>query len=250
MKSKELRIAYCEDEPIHIEYMKHLLSQWMAKHQVIINLSGFESAKAFLFEHPDSYPYDLLILDIDMGDMDGMELARYIRKMDKKLPILFLTNKKEHVFEGYEVNAIRYLLKPMDETKLDEILSEIEKSCFTQKRYIIEKQEGESIKVDFDDIHYIEVVGHYLFLHTTMGEIRVKKSLQEIREVFGPTKDAMEQSGFISTHRSFLVNLRYVERVQKTECRMENKELVPISRSAYKSVNEAFIQYYRQFMEK
>lgn len=250
MLRKELRIAYCEDEPIQIEYMKHLISELIPKHQVLMRLSGYESAKAFLFEHPDSYPFDLVILDIDMEDMNGMELARHIRKTDKKLPILFLTNKREHVFEGYEVNAYHYLLKPIDDVKLDELLYEIEQSCFTQKRYLIEKQEGESIKVDLDDILFIEVNGHYLFLHTTLGAIRVKKSLQELMEVFGSTKDAMEQAGFISTHRSYVVNLRYVERVQKNECIMENKEQVPISRNAYKSVNEAFIQYYRQFMVK
>lgn len=137
----------------------------------------------------------------------------------------------------------------MEYDKLEEVLKEIEQSCLTQKHYLIEKQEGESIKVDLDDILFIEVNGHYLFLHTTMGEIRVKKSLQELMAVFGPTKDAMEQAGFISTHRSYLVNLRYVERVQKTECIMENKEQVPISRNEYKRVNEAFIQYYRPFID-
>lgn len=248
MIRKELKIAYCEDERIQIEYMNLLMSEWMAKHQILISLSAYESAKAFLFEHPDRYPFDLLILDIDMKEMDGMELARHIRRTDKKLPILFLTNKREHVFEGYEVNAYRYLLKPMEYDKLDEVLKEIEQNCLTQKRYLIEKQEGETIKVDLDDILFIEVNGHYLFLHTIMGELRVKKSLQELMAVFGSTKDAMEQAGFISTHRSYLVNLGYVERVQKTECIMENKEQVPISRNAYKSVNEAFIQYYRQFM--
>lgn len=246
MANQELRIAYCEDEPIQIEYMKHLISQWESEFNITCTFSGFASAKAFLFEHPDSYPFDLLILDIDMKGMDGMELARCIRLKDKKLPILFLTNRKEYVFEGYEVNAYRYFIKPISYEKIAILFADLCKEFYKEKRYLIEKQEGEIIKINLDEVVSIEVNGHYLYLHRMDDMIKVKKSLQELTKVFGDDTNAMGKAGFISTHRSFIVNMNFVERVQKTECVMSNKEMVPISRNTYKNVNQAFIQFYKE----
>ena len=75
---------------------------------------------------PGSYPFDLIFLDIDLGGMDGMALARKIRETDSEVPILFLTNHKEYVFEGYEVQAFRYLLKPVTEDTLFPLLEELQ----------------------------------------------------------------------------------------------------------------------------
>ena len=106
-----MNIAYCEDEKIQLEYMEQLIRKWADEGNDTVTYFGYGSAKELLFEHPDSFPFDLLLLDIDMDGMDGMALAKEIRKKDQKLPIVFLTNRSEYVFEGYEVGALRYLLK-------------------------------------------------------------------------------------------------------------------------------------------
>ena len=112
-----MNIAYCEDEKIQLEYMEQLIKKWADEGNDTVTYFGYGSAKELLFEHPDSFPFDLLLLDIDMDGMDGMALAKEIREKDQKLPIVFLTNRSEYVFEGYEVGALRYLLKPVEETK-------------------------------------------------------------------------------------------------------------------------------------
>ena len=106
----KLRIAYCDDESVQLLYMKHLIGEWEQQASKLCELSTFKSAKGFLFEYKENYPFDVIFLDIDMEGMDGMELARNIRNYDSKIPIVFLTNRREYVFEGYEVNALRYLL--------------------------------------------------------------------------------------------------------------------------------------------
>ena len=240
----KLRIAYCDDESVQLLYMKHLIAEWEQQANKLCELSTFKSAKAFLFEHKDNYPFDVLFLDIDMGGMDGMELARTIRNYDSKIPLVFLTNRQEYVFEGYEVNAFRYLLKPLDLSKLTFVLDEVYKNCFKEKCYLIEKQEGETIKVDLEDIYYIEANGHYLNLCLKAKSYRVKKSFKEVTNHILNSYSSLEEAGFIYTHRSYLVNLKFVEKVLRTECIMANEALIPISRTMYKNVNDTFIHYY------
>ena len=147
-------LAYCDDEEIQLEYIRRLAEQWGEENQVTVRFMAYRSAEEVLFENMLSYPFDLLLLDIDMKDMDGMELARKIRESDKKLPIVFLTNRREYVFEGYEVNALRYLLKPMDKAKLYPLLDEVEIPGGRKISYLIEAVAGEKVKLYLEDIIY------------------------------------------------------------------------------------------------
>lgn len=243
---EQLRIAYCDDESVQLKYMEVLIKEWAEKNKIEYSFLGFQSTKKFLFENEGNYPFDLVLLDIDMEEMDGMKLARRIREYDNKLPIVFITNRKEYVFEGYEVNAYRYLLKPINEDKLSEIFNGIITMCEKEKRYIIEKQEGELTKIALEDIVYLEANGHYLSINTVKDTLVVKKSLQdEIRAICSDGQSLFE-TGFVSTHRSFLVNLKYIDKVLRVECVLSNEEIIPISRSSYREVNEAFIRYYKE----
>lgn len=232
-----MRLAYCDDEEIQLEYAQKLAETWAVRYGEPMTYLAYKSAKELLFENMDSYPFDLLILDIDMDGMNGMELAHKIREKDVMLPILFLTNRKEYVFEGYEVQALRYLLKPLDEEKLFPILDELCTMEKKEKEYVILSIAGENIKLEQDEILYVEVNGHYLMIHTAKDVYEVKMSLAEMSETL--------TDAFVATHRSFMVNLEHVERVMRTECLLSDGSSVPISRNCYKAVNEAFIQYYR-----
>ena len=97
-----MRIAYCEDEPAQRSRMELLLRTFAERKRLPLTVEAFSDSAAFLFQYPGSYPFDLIFLDIDLGGMDGMALARKIRETDSEVPILFLTNHKEYVFEGYE----------------------------------------------------------------------------------------------------------------------------------------------------
>ena len=130
-----MRIAYCEDEPAQRSRMELLLHTFAERKRLPLTVEAFSDSAAFLFQYPDSYPFDLIFLDIDLGGMDGMALARKIRETDSEVPILFLTNHREYVFEGYEVQAFRYLLKPVTEDTLFPLLDELQ-SCADRKSRI------------------------------------------------------------------------------------------------------------------
>ena len=232
-----MRLAYCDDEEIQLEYMQRLAEHWAKQAGVSLTYCAYKSAEELLFENAEGYPFDLLILDIDMPGMSGMVLARKIRAKDAKIPILFLTNREEYVFEGYEVQALRYMLKPMSEEKLFPLLNEVCTAAKEEVQSLIVSADGEHCKIAVPDILCLEADGHYVRIHTVKRDYMVKRAFTELA---GELTD-----GFAATHRSYLVHLLHVERVQRTECILSDGSSVPVSRNSYKAVNEAFIKYWK-----
>ena len=238
-----MRLAYCDDEEIQLKYMQQLAEHWAKQAGVSLTYCAYKSAEELLFENTEGYPFDLLILDIDMHGMngmqgmDGMALARKIRMKDAKIPILFLTNKREYVFEGYEVQALRYLLKPMTEDKLFPLLNEVYSAAREEVKSLIVSADGEHFKIAVSDILYLEADAHYVRIHTVKRDYTIKRAFTELAGELG--------DGFVATHRSYLVHLLHVERVQRTECILSDGSSVPVSRNNYKVVNEAFIRYWK-----
>ncbi len=232
-------IGLCDDEKIQLDYIKLVIQKWTEDRQISCQVETFLSAEEFLFECSEQYPFDLLILDIQMGDMNGMDLAKKIRVVDKNLPIIFLTGVSDYVFDGYEVGALRYLLKPVKEEQLYLALEDVFLKPKDKKLdYYILSCSGEKRKIDFEDIIYIESLGHYLKMTTKHETYEWKSSLGQIMK-------ELKGASFFNTHRSYLVNLKYVEKINKTDCLLSNGTTIPISRNNYQEFNESFIKYYR-----
>ena len=229
-----MKIAYCEDEKIQKEILEESLGRWGKT-----DLVWYESAEQMLFECDGRYPSDLIILDIQMKKQNGMELARRIRQTDAQVPILFLTAMKEYVFEGYEVQAVRYLLKPMQQEKVFELLDLARQNLQEQPSLILNCAD-EKKKLYLSQIAAIEAQGHYLIFHTTAGQLQQKASLSSLAGHLGDS--------FVMSHRSFYVNLAHLLRISRTECTLDTGLTVPVSRGAYKNLNEQFIRYYRKEM--
>ena len=217
-----MNIAYCEDEKIQKEILEELLGRWGK-----VDLVWYESAEQMLFECDGRYPFDLIILDIQMRNQNGMELARQIRKTDPQVPLLFMTATKEYVFEGYEVNALRYLIKPIQPSQLFAVLDEIQAST---KRSILLN----GSRIDLNALVYVEAEAHYC--HLVFEDHRQKEKIG-IREL-----KTMLDDSFVMIHRSYLVNIAKVDQIRREELSAGSFTL-PIARSQLKTVNEAFIEY-------
>ncbi|WP_303017148.1 LytR/AlgR family response regulator transcription factor [Holdemania massiliensis] len=217
-----MNIAYCEDEKIQKEILEELLCRWGK-----VNLVWYESAEQMLFECDGRYPFDLIILDIQMRNQNGMELARQIRRDDPQVPLLFLTATKEYVFEGYEVNALRYLIKPIQPSQLFAILGEIQAST---KRSILLNGN----RIDLNALVYVEAEAHYC--HLVFEDHRQKEKIG-IREL-----KTMLDDSFVMIHRSYLVNIAKVDQIRREELSAGSFTL-PVARSQLKTVSEAFIEY-------
>ena len=191
-----MRIAYCEDEPAQRSRMELLLRTFAERKRLPLTVEAFSRLRRFSVQYPGSYPFDLIFLDIDLGGMDGMALARKIRETDSEVPILFLTNHKEYVFEGYEVQAFRYLLKPVTEDTLFPLLEELQAMRGQEKPHLLLSLGGETQKLFLSDLlFFVESDNHYLTLHTAAGMETFKKICRSSAKNFSAAWQASGETG-------------------------------------------------------
>lgn len=232
-----LRVALCDDEEAQLALLAERIRAWGEGAGCPCAVDPFPSGEALLFRLAEGRPYDLLLLDVEMGGMDGMTLARRIREADQEVPIAFLTNHPGYVFQGYEVSALRYLLKPVKGRELDALLEHVRAGRVREPACLVLPLEGGQRRVPRRDVRYLEAQGHRVWVDTAEGRLEVKASLASLAEGLG--------ADFAAPHRSYRVNLRYVERVTRTECLLEDGTRLPVSRGAWEKLNRAFIAYYR-----
>lgn len=220
-----MKICICDDDKTQCEHLKDMILSH-GSHEV----TTYYSAEQLLFECENEYAFDIIFLDIQMKNINGIDCARKIREKDKGVVIVFLTAIADYVFEGYEVNAIRYLLKPLQENKCHELLELVQSSMEKEKMYLFVNK----TKVNCENILYIESYGHYCIIHAD-DIMEVKIGISELIKELPST--------FIQTHRSYIVNMEHIESIQKDKCLLDNQEMIPISRNSVKKVNEAFMEY-------
>lgn len=235
-----VRVAMVEDETKLHDYYGKLLEAWGKAEDVRLISTFIESAEEYLFKYNRPNTFDIIFLDVCMKDMNGMELAHKIRKSDRNVQIVFLTGKPEYVFEGYEIGAVRYLVKPVEESRLAEALNAcMEKLGSSREDYLTIKYQGENLRLPRSEIMFIRVEGHYLQMQTPDRFYEWKASLREMTARLDPAR-------FVPANRSVVVNLEFVSKINREECILENGEAIPISRGAYGPLNEAFMKYFFQ----
>jgi len=240
------RIAICEDEKVQIEYLQMLLEQWQERYDEKMTVDTYTSAEQYLFETEGKVPYDLLLLDIQMGHMNGVELARKVREQDTKVKIIFLTGIKDYAIEGYEVGAVRYLLKPVKEAVLFSLLDKLCDDAKEQKEdFLFFQTGGVTNRVRFSEILYAEAEGHYVVLKTACPEEKGQTKEWKWKENISARSEELEAKGFFLLRRGLYVNLAKVEQIGKTECVLENGEVLPVTKARYQALNEAFITFYK-----
>ena len=236
------RIAICEDEKVILDFESSLVKQWgegsLCKGE--LELDTYVSSEQFLFESEDKAPYDVLIFDIQMKNMNGMELAKKLRARGCDAVIIFITGVPDYAIEGYEVGAVRYILKPVK----PEVLNGLLDAAFTERSkkaedYFVLGQGADVERIGFDKIVYIEACGHYVCLKGTDFEREWKASFSE-------TAAAFEGREFFCLRRGLLVNLSHVAKITRTDCLLDDGETLPVARGVYKALNEAFIAFFRK----
>lgn len=233
-----IRIAVVEDETNQYEYVKKMLEQWSKECGECIAVTHVTCAEEFLINYNQPDIFDVLFLDVYMKQMNGMELAKEIRIYDRDVQMVFLTGVSDYVFEGYEIGAVRYLLKPIEQGKLDETMEVcLEKLKQKSDDYISFKYQGEILRLLRSDIFYVEVYGHYLRMVTKTETYEWKDSLQSMRE-------RLDARRFVEANRSTIVNMEYVSKITREECLLEDGTCIHVSKGAYKGLNEAFMRFY------
>lgn len=231
--SLAMKIAIIDDDKSLIQDLEYQLNRSLNEIQLNASIDSFSSAEQFLFEHPRHYPYSCIFLDIQMGTISGMDLAKKIRETDQNMIIVFLTSSEDYVFDGYEVNAFRYILKPISSEQINKILLTIYNT--PARKEIILKVNGEFIKLFLDEIFYVEAQEHYLDIHTIDKYYCIKENISDFMKKLDST--------FTQPHRSYIVNISKINRITKNSVLLENKFELPISRSKQREINSLFIEF-------
>lgn len=233
-----VRIAIVEDESDQYEYYRKMIEAWGEENAVRLSISYIGSAEEFLFKYDRRNLFDIIFLDVCMKDINGMELAHEIRKFDRNVQIVFVTGDSGYVFEGYEIGAVRYLLKPVDESRIAEAMDScMEKLEKHTEDYLTFMYLGENLKLFRSDIHYVQVDGHYLQMQTKDRRYEWKGSLKEMHTRLGADR-------FVMANRSAIVNLEYINKITRVSCILESGEAIPVSRGAYRALNDAFMKFF------
>jgi DNA-binding LytR/AlgR family response regulator len=233
-----MKIAICDDDKTQREYLAALVREWAKRSNKTLMLEIFENAQAFLFSWSADQSYDALLLDIQMPGLNGMELARKIRECDELLAIIFITGFSDYMDEGYEVSALHYLMKPVKEEKLFAVLDRASKKVTKQMKTLLIEQDGEMIRVNQEDIISLEAFAHTIDVTTAEQHYQVKSSIDQLDRQLDPKL-------FVRPHRSYLVGLKYISQLGKTELTLDSGRTIPVSRRRYNAVNQAFIRFFK-----
>ena len=229
------RFAVCDDSSADRAYVTALIEAWGCSRDILLQIEDYPSAEAFLFAYEGNEAVDVLFLDIEMGDMSGVELAKRLRQMGAGLQIVFLTGYMEYIAEGYDVEALHYLIKPVAQEKLGAVLERAVERLKTRENVLLLSLSDGVVRLPLYEIRYLEVMKNYVTLHA-VEEYSVKRSLSEL------TKELDES--FYRIHRSYIVNLRFVKRITRTEVTLKDGAALPLSRKLYDGLNQALIKYF------
>ena len=232
-----MKIAICDDERIQTQSLTQKLSLFAETRHKHFEIQAYSSAEAFLFAYRENRDVDILFLDIEMGQMNGIELAREIRADNETVQIVFITGYPDYIGEGYDVDALHYLLKPVDTQKLYEVCERALANLQKQPRFHLLPVGKEVVRVYEKDILYAETQGHYLRLVTKKGEHRLRMTLPELSTRLGDS--------FFKCSRSYLAGLLHVSRITKTSVILEDGTDLPLGKGLYDEINTALIRFLR-----
>jgi len=229
-----MRVAICDDEDMQLSITKKNLENAYKSLDLIVDTytSGVDLLNAVNIVH-----YDLIILDIEMRGMNGIETAKELRKKGKNTAVVFLSSHTEYALEGYEVNALRYLTKPTSTEKLSEIITYLLEQRKKEKRILLRNGEDEEL-VCAADIYYMEAQDQMVRIVTDRGEYRNRYNL-------GDYEKELSNCGFFRIHRGYLVNLGHVRRRAGREIVMEDGAVLPVSRMKEAALKKALLYFVR-----
>lgn len=231
----KLKICICDDDTEQRTYLADIVCTWAKRNRHLAELRQYADAGSFLFDYSEEKDFDILLLDIEMPGMNGIELAKTIRCENAAVQIIFITGFYEYFSDGFDVSALHYLIKPADEGKLCAVLTRaVDNLAYRQRSVLLSTSEGD-VKVPLADILYAEAQNVYVIIHTTQGNYRARMTLTKFSEQLDET--------FFRVHRSYIAGLKYIRKILRTEIVMVNGETIPISRGLYDNVHAALIKY-------
>ena len=234
-----IKIAFCDDDMEVLHQMNELLDRYRVERTEDITYAAFQSPFELLTEIEKGIRPDILFLDVVMPGQNGMDVAKEIRQYDTNMKIIFLTSSPEFAVESYSVGAYFYQLKPIWEESffrlMDAVLVECEKK---KKNSLILRSKDGITRIDLQQLEYCEVLGRKLLFHLENGA--VLESAGSLDDLAG---QLMQYSNFFRPHRSFLVNMEYIQNISSRSIKMVNDAEIPIPHGKCSEIKNTYMEY-------
>lgn len=234
-----MKIGICDDDKAVQEILRRKVDKICADAGICADTVCFSSGREVLCAAASGSVPDILLLDIQMPEQNGMDIARQLRAQQCGTVLIFVTALSEYVYDAFDVGAFQYLVKPFSDQKLREVLERAagqaaEREKENDKRVILVKRGGTYTKIALDDIIYAEVYNRKVMLHTIRGDVEYYGRMTDLSERAG--------SGFYRTHRAYLVNFKYVERYTASTVWMEKGSAI-IAKKQFPGFVKQYMQY-------
>lgn len=236
-----LRIVVCDDEEYYRELIKNILQDYLDEMQIACKIDVYESGKKLCMEGIAIAKYDIIFLDINMEEFDGIETAKRIRRGNTNSYIVFVTAFVSYAVQGYEVEAIRYLLK--NNINFVDTIKECLDTIIGKMKYKITKMripfvEGEK-EILLERIHYIESSKHKVEFYIMESEMKIYTIYKKLNEI----EDWLGKHGFLRTHKSFLVNIKHIASINNYKVILTSGQSLPVPKLRYREVKEKYTMY-------
>lgn len=240
-----MRIAVCDDDEMEISRIRKLITKYQLSREENMDCHYYMNSTDFLCELRGG-EYDLVLLDVLMPGVGGIQTAQELRKLDRNVRLIFVSRSTEFAVESYSVGAYYYLLKPVDEDSFFALLDKIggELSAQVEQGFVLKSRDG-VVQIAFTRLAYVEVINKTVFFHLSDGTIReTTATLADFEEKL------LSRPEFLKTHRSYLVNLSFVQEMDMNCMTMKNGHTVPVSRQRRSQVQDAYMNFLHQTVTK
>lgn len=231
-----LWIAVCDDEITECNRIAKKIREMLTEMKVPCEVRQFYSGRELL---QSSESFDMIFLDIIMGGLDGMRTAQIVREKAYDKLLVFMSASREYVFDAYDVEAFQYLLKPIADQKLRRVLQKaVHKTKERSQVFIIISRDRQNKKLFLDEIYYFEIRGRLIDVHGTDGVFSYYGQI-------GALEKELQNKGFFRCHKSYLVNLKYVDVYNRQEIVLDNGERIAIAKRRYEEFCGEILKYMR-----
>lgn len=237
------RVAICEDCPDQAKIILNMLNSYQAdRPDIEMQIHSFACGDEILSVLDAGRAFDLFLLDILMPEQNGIELARQIRARDSDVPIVFLTISADYALDAFSVSAFQYILKPVNKDLLFPVLDKITSALkYNDERFFMLAAPERTIKVPFASIVCVELSGRALRIYQDNGNTLLSKTIRSRFEAI--VSPLLEDSRFLCPHKSFVINMAWIDELTGTSFVMNNDVHVPIPRYKYAEVKARYFAW-------
>lgn len=232
-----ISIAICDDEPIDLNEIEAMTKELMETENIPCGISRFEDAASLLSSVEKGEKFDILLLDVMMEGLNGIELAAALRRQGSNAAIIFISINRELALLGYEVSALRYLAKPIAQEKLREALLYCCRTHLTRKEILLPTTDGQR-RILISELIYIEPWNRGTRLVLTDGECKSSMKISELDQL-------LPKERFTFCHRTLLINLSFIQSLRYCELTLKNGQILPVSKYRQAQLKESLLRYLR-----